>query len=98
MSAVTVPVRHPPLIEALLRPSFYPHPAPSIDLVQTHISYVVMAGDHVYKVKKPVNFGFLDFTTVEKRRRVCHQEVELNRRLTRDVSPSTRSTSQSDRR
>lgn len=85
MSAVTVPVQHPPLIEALLRPSFYPHPAPSIELVQTHISYVVMAGDHVYKVKKPVNFGFLDFTTVEKRRRVCHREVELNRRLTRDV-------------
>ncbi|MEO5657472.1 MAG: hypothetical protein ABIO65_00690 [Nitrospiria bacterium] len=85
MSDIMVHTRYPALIEAMLRPSFYPHPVRSVVLLQTHVSYIVMAGDRVYKVKKPVNFGFLDFTTVEKRRWFCHQEVELNRRLTSDV-------------
>jgi aminoglycoside phosphotransferase family enzyme len=52
-----------------------------IDLVQTHISYVFLAGDFVYKLKKPVDLGFLDFTTLEKRRHFCQEEVRLNRRL-----------------
>jgi len=63
----------------------YPHPAPEIRLVQTHISYVLLAGDFVYKIKKPVDFGFLDFTTLEKRRHFCEREVELNRRLCPDL-------------
>ncbi len=75
----------PPLIRALLRPSAYPHPAGRVQLVQTHISYVLLAGDHVYKIKKPVNFRFLDFSTLPKRRYYCHQEVRLNSRLCADT-------------
>jgi len=73
--------RLPPLIRALLNPSVYPHPAPSVELVQTHISYVLLAGDYVYKIKKPVDFGFLDYSTLARRRYYCHQEVRLNRQL-----------------
>jgi len=71
----------PPFITFLLNPASYPHPAGDVKLVQTHISYVLLAGDYVYKFKKPVDFGFLDFTTLEKRRYFCGQELLLNRRL-----------------
>jgi aminoglycoside phosphotransferase family enzyme/predicted kinase len=75
----------PPLlpapIAALLDPRIYPHPVSDVQLIQTHISYVVLAGEFVYKVRKPVNFGFLDFSTPRKRLNDCRQEVELNRRL-----------------
>ena len=71
----------PPHIAALLSPEAYPHKVERVDLVQTHISYVFLAGDFVYKVKKPVDLGFLDFTTLEKRRHFCQEEVRLNRRL-----------------
>jgi aminoglycoside phosphotransferase family enzyme len=54
-------------------------------LVETHSAVVVSIGDRVYKLKKPLNLGFLDFSTVEARRRACHREVELNRRLAPDV-------------
>jgi len=69
------------LVKALSNPKAYPHNPKSVELVQTQISFVFLAGDYVYKVKKPVNFGFLDFTTLEKRRFYCDQEVVLNRRL-----------------
>ncbi len=72
---------HPKLVETMLRPDFYPHRPESVELVQTHISYVFIAGQEVYKVKKPVDFGFLDFTTLEKRKFYCGEEVRLNRRL-----------------
>lgn len=72
---------HPRLIAAMSNPGFYPHNPPTVELVQTHISYVFIAGGLVYKVKKPVDFGFLDFTTLEKRRENCLKEVSLNRRL-----------------
>jgi aminoglycoside phosphotransferase family enzyme/predicted kinase len=65
----------------MLRADFYPHRADSVELRQTHISYVLLAGDYVYKVKKPVRFSFLDYSTLEKRRHFCHEEVRLNRRL-----------------
>lgn len=69
----------PPLIEAMLRPDFYPHPVREpVRLVQTHISYVLLTGEHVYKLKKPVNLGFLDFSSLEKRRFYCTEEVRLN--------------------
>jgi len=71
----------PPLIRALLRPDAYPHPVDRVELRQTHISFVFLAGEHVYKVKKPVDFGFLNFSTLGKRRYYCHQEVVLNSRL-----------------
>jgi len=71
----------PELIQGLLEPAAYPYPVGKVELVQTHISYVLLAGDFVYKIKKPVDFGFLDFTTLPKRRYYCRQEVILNRRL-----------------
>lgn len=71
----------PPFIQHLLDPTAYPHEVTDIKLVQTHISYVLLAGDFVYKIKKPVDFGFLDFTSLEKRKHFCEQELLLNRRL-----------------
>ena len=75
----------PPLIQALLKPEAYPDPPRTIELVQTQISYVFLADDLVYKIKKPVDFGFLNFTTLEKRRYYCQKEIELNRRLCPDA-------------
>ncbi|MGZ3593535.1 MAG: bifunctional aminoglycoside phosphotransferase/ATP-binding protein [Syntrophales bacterium] len=72
---------HPNLLHAMFRPEFYPHRPEHIELIQTHISYVFLAGDYVYKVKKSVNFDFLDFTTIERRRFYCNEELRLNRRL-----------------
>ena len=69
----------------LIRPEAYPHRPEKVELVETHISWVLLAGDLVYKVKKPADFGFLDFTTVEKRLHFCNEEVRLNRRLCPDV-------------
>ncbi len=71
----------PAHIQYLLQESSYPHPAEGIQLLQTHISFVLLAGDFVYKWKKPVNFGFLDFSSLEKRKYFCEQELLLNRRL-----------------
>lgn len=73
------------LLQALKDPDLYPEKPAKVDLVQTHASAIFFAGEHVYKVKKPVNFGFLDFTTLEKRRHYCREEVVLNRRLCPDV-------------
>ena len=71
----------PPLVEQMLRPEFYPHPVTApIRLLQTHVSYVFLTGELVYKLKKPVNFGFLDYSTPEKRHVCCDRELELNRR------------------
>jgi len=63
----------------------YPHAPATVELVQTHISYVLLAGTDVYKVKKPVRFSFLDFSTLERRHHFCQEEVRLNRRLAPDV-------------
>ena len=71
----------PPFIQALQQSAAYPHPVSHLKLVQTHISYVLLAGEFVYKIKKPVNFGFLDFTSLDKRRHFCEEELRLNRRL-----------------
>jgi len=75
----------PDFISWLLNPAHYDHPVDRVELVQTHISYVLLAGDFVYKFKKPVNFGFLDFTTLDRRRHFCQQELLLNRRLCPDI-------------
>ncbi len=69
------------LKQALLTPDPYPDHPPAIQLAETHISLVFLTGNYAYKVKKPVNFGFLDFTTLEKRKYYCEQEMALNRRL-----------------
>lgn len=71
----------PPLIQQMTQPGFYPHPVTEpIQLVQTHVSYVLLTGEYAYKVKKPVNFGFLDFSTLEKRKHFCEEELRLNQR------------------
>ncbi len=74
-----------PMINDLLNPVFLPDKTEKVSLVQTHISLVLVADNFVYKIKKPVNFGFLDFLTLEKRHYYCHQEIILNRRLSKDV-------------
>lgn len=71
----------PPFLQALMQEDRYPHPVPDLTLIQTHISWVLLAGDFVYKFKKPVNFGFLDFSDLDRRRHCCRQELLLNRRL-----------------
>ena len=76
---------HEPLISFLESPASYPHGPPEIHSIQTHISWVFIARPFVFKVKKPVNFGFLDFSSLEKRHHFCQREVELNRRLCPDV-------------
>lgn len=73
------------LIESLTNPSIYPGHVERVDVVQTHISVVFIAGDLVYKIKKPLNLGFLDYTTLEKRRFYCHQEVALNSRFSEGI-------------
>lgn len=73
------------IVEALMKPEAYDEAPGSIELVQTHISFVFLTKRYVYKVKKAVNFGFLDFTTLEKRRFFCEKELELNRRLCGDM-------------
>jgi len=70
-----------PIVRALLESRAYPHKPQKIDLVQTQMSFIFLTGEYVYKIKKPVNLGYLDYTTLEKRHFFCHQELELNRRL-----------------
>jgi len=73
------------LVAFLRLPGSYPHRPDTVRPVQTHISWVFIAPPFVFKVKKPVNLGFLDFSTLEKRRYFCEREVELNRRLAPEV-------------
>ncbi|MFO0847227.1 MAG: hypothetical protein U0871_01525 [Gemmataceae bacterium] len=73
------------LIDELSRPAAYPHSADDLRVIQTHISVVFLAGGYAYKVKKPVRLGFLDFSTLDRRRHDCEEEVRLNRRLAADV-------------
>lgn len=76
----------PQLIEALSDPVVYaPEQVGAVEVRQTHISAVFLAGRHVYKIKKPVRLDFLDFSTLEKRRHFCEEEVRLNRRLAPQV-------------
>jgi aminoglycoside phosphotransferase family enzyme/predicted kinase len=76
---------HSRLIETMSKADFYPHSPAKIELIETHISYVFIAGDIVYKVKKPVKFDFLDFSSLEKRKFYCEEELRLNRRLAPDT-------------
>src|SRR5579875_4043246 len=83
------------LIDTLSNPAAYPEPPSEVQVRQTHISVVFLAERHVYKIKKPVALGFLDFRTLEARRHFCTEEVRLNRRLApavyQGVVPVTRS-------
>jgi aminoglycoside phosphotransferase family enzyme len=73
------------LQKALLDPKIYPDHPRAVKFIETHISALFLTGNYVYKVKKPVDFGFLDFTSLEKRKYFCEQEVKLNRRLSPDI-------------
>lgn len=73
------------LIGNLQNPSAYPHPTGSFHVIETHISWVILTGTYAYKIKKPVDFGFLDFGSEEKREFFCGEEIRLNRRLAQDV-------------
>jgi uncharacterized protein len=75
----------PCLIASLMRPEAYPHPADSIERIETHISHVFLAGSFAYKLKKPIDLGFLDFSTLQRRRHCCEEELRLNRRLAPDL-------------
>ena len=72
-------------VEALLIPEAYPHKPREVKLIQTQMSFLLLTGDYVYKVKKPVDLGYLDYTSLEKRQFFCHQELELNKRLCPDA-------------
>lgn len=69
------------LIHALRNPSVFPHATDDWQLIETHISWVVLSGPYAYKIKKALNLGFLDFTTLDKRRFYCEEELRLNSRL-----------------
>jgi aminoglycoside phosphotransferase family enzyme len=69
------------LVERLREPAAYPHPTAEIRLVETHISWVFLTGPFVYKLKKPLDFGFLDYTSLEKRRRFCEEEIRVSGRF-----------------
>ncbi|NPA94066.1 MAG: AAA family ATPase [Thermodesulfobacteria bacterium] len=76
---------NPDWLDSLLKPDAYPHRPKEIKLIQTHLSWVFLADEYVFKVKKPVDFGFLDFTTLEKRHFFCNEEIRLNKRLCPDI-------------
>jgi uncharacterized protein len=75
----------PRLIEALSRPSAYAGTVDAVEVHQTHISAVFLAGPMAYKIKKPVHLGFIDYSSIDRRRHYCDEEVRLNRRLAPDV-------------
>lgn len=74
-----------PMIDHMLNPASYSDPTTAVQHLQTHISHLFLTDRYVYKIKKPVDFGFLDFTSLEKRRFYCHEELRLNRRLSPDI-------------
>ena len=82
------------IVDLLLQPGSFPHTCTDVELVETHISWVLLTGSLAYKIKKPVNLGFVDFTTLERRKHFCEEEIRLNRRLAPelhlDVVPFTR--------
>lgn len=75
----------PPLIQALLEPQRYPHAVAQVELVQTHISWVLLAGEFAYKIKKPLKLPFLDFSTLALRHACCQDELRLNRRFAPEI-------------
>jgi aminoglycoside phosphotransferase family enzyme/predicted kinase len=73
------------LLAALQNPAIYAHPVDNFQIIETHISWVLLTGSFAYKIKKPVNFGFLDFSDLTARKHFCHEEIRLNQRLTEDL-------------
>lgn len=75
----------PHILDSLRNPSAYPVQTRTVELIQTHVSWLFLTDSHVFKLKKPVNFGFLDFSTVDLRHFYCHEELRLNRRLCPEI-------------
>ena len=73
------------LVKALGNPDLYEHPVGDISIIETHISWVILTGHYAYKIKKPVDFGFVDFTTLKKRLFFCEEELRLNRRFSNNL-------------
>lgn len=73
------------VVKSLLKPDAYPDAVTGVELIQTHVSYIFLTDRHAYKIKKPVDFGFLNFSTIDRRRFYCNEEVRLNRRLCPDI-------------
>ena len=86
---------HTALVAALRDPAVYPHRVDAVEVIETHISSVLLAGEYAYKLKKPVDLGFVDFSLLARRRHFCEEEIRLNRRtaqtLYQDVVPIKRS-------
>jgi len=76
---------HQTLVNALCKPAPYPHPVAQVEVLQTHISSVLLAGEYAYKLKKPYDLGFLDFTSLPARKHYCEEELRLNRRFSPDL-------------
>ena len=75
----------PSALQGLLEPGAYPHPVEAVELVTTHISWVLLAGDYAYKLKRPVRYPFIDLTSLERRRFLCGEELRLNRRFAAEL-------------
>ena len=75
----------PSTVQRLLVPEAFPHPVGDIQLIETHISWVILSGDFAYKIKKPIDLGFLDFRELEQRKHFCNDELALNRRYTPEI-------------
>ncbi|MCK5335767.1 MAG: hypothetical protein KAQ67_06380, partial [Gammaproteobacteria bacterium] len=80
MSVTTLESRES-IIQAMQTPEFYDHDVSTVTMLQTHISWVFLTGEYAYKVKKPVDFGFLNFTELSQRKHFCEEEIRLNKRL-----------------
>ena len=73
------------LVTALCNPSAYDHEVRDLSVMETHISWIILTGDYAYKIKKPIHYSFVDFSTLEKREFYCHEEIRLNSRLAPDI-------------
>jgi uncharacterized protein len=73
------------ILKSLLKPEAYPEPTNKVEMVQTHVSWIFLTDSHAYKIKKPVDFGFLNFSTIDRRRFYCNEEVKYNSRLCPDI-------------
>jgi aminoglycoside phosphotransferase family enzyme/predicted kinase len=74
-----------PFVNALLNPAFYPHAVRDIQAIETHLSWIILTGPYAYKLKKPLNLGFQDYTTLEKRKHYCELEVQYNQPLAGEI-------------
>ena len=73
------------ILKSLIKHDAYPEPTTKVDLIQTHASWIFLTDTHVYKIKKPVDFGFLNFSTIDRRRFYCNEEIKYNRRLCPEI-------------